>query len=429
MQQATATRPIERRGCRRVEDDLARPPLSQNGQWFAYRLSPLQGDSESSSRRHAAASRRQGDEVRGRRRRAGGAVAFSARFRVGGDARFSETVAAHAARGAGQHPRAAAAEPDERDDRESRDGRQGEYPEDSPVRVRRRASAAGSRCIATVPSRAAARAPRARRRRRGGRGGAAGAAADAPRDTRPRGTDLILRELKTGNELSIGNVVRVRLQQDGSRLALVIDAADQSRQRHPDPRHADAARSRRSKPATRSTNGWRGPRRRRARAAQGQRRSQLRERLFSVVGFTGFGAAARRRRSPTTRRTTSRFPAGMSISGNRRRNGPRAATRSSSASHVDESATRRPTRPPERAAADGEAPRTRAARCRRAATAADDAKNERPNLVIWHYKDPRLQSQQEVQETRDRQFNYLAHVPVEAKEVRPAGRRRSRRHR
>ena len=38
----------------------------------------------------------------------------------------------------------------------------------------------------------------------------------------------------------------------------------------------------------------------------------------------------------------------------------------------------------------------------------DDTNNERPNLVIWHYKDPRLQSQQIVQENADRNFNYVS---------------------
>ena len=32
---------------------------------------------------------------------------------------------------------------------------------------------------------------------------------------------------------------------------------------------------------------------------------------------------------------------------------------------------------------------------------------EKPDLVIWHYKDPRLQSQQQVQEETDKNFSYL----------------------
>jgi hypothetical protein len=32
--------------------------------------------------------------------------------------------------------------------------------------------------------------------------------------------------------------------------------------------------------------------------------------------------------------------------------------------------------------------------------------------VLWHYKDPRLQTQQEVQEARDRAYNYVAEYRV-----------------
>ena len=42
-----------------------------------------------------------------------------------------------------------------------------------------------------------------------------------------------------------------------------------------------------------------------------------------------------------------------------------------------------------------------------APTAAPDT-TERPDLVIWHYKDPRLQSQQQVQESSDKSYNYLS---------------------
>ena len=34
--------------------------------------------------------------------------------------------------------------------------------------------------------------------------------------------------------------------------------------------------------------------------------------------------------------------------------------------------------------------------------------DEKPGLVIWHWKDPRLQRAQELQANRDRNFNYLS---------------------
>src|SRR5262249_28400314 len=47
------------------------------------------------------------------------------------------------------------------------------------------------------------------------------------------------------------------------------------------------------------------------------------------------------------------------------------------------------------------------------ANAADN--DDKVDLVLWHYKDPRLQTQQEVQEARDRAFNYVAEYRVASK--------------
>ena len=49
----------------------------------------------------------------------------------------------------------------------------------------------------------------------------------------------------------------------------------------------------------------------------------------------------------------------------------------------------------------------RGAQGRGAGAAAGRPDAERPNLVIWHYKDPRLQTQQQVQEAADRALNYV----------------------
>jgi dipeptidyl aminopeptidase/acylaminoacyl peptidase len=51
------------------------------------------------------------------------------------------------------------------------------------------------------------------------------------------------------------------------------------------------------------------------------------------------------------------------------------------------------------------------------AQAAEGAANpdDKVDLVLWHYKDPRLQTQQEVQEARDRAYNYVAEYRVQPK--------------
>src|SRR5690606_33484790 len=40
---------------------------------------------------------------------------------------------------------------------------------------------------------------------------------------------------------------------------------------------------------------------------------------------------------------------------------------------------------------------------------------ERVDLVLWHWKDSRLQSMQQVQENRDRTFSYLAQYRLDSK--------------
>ena len=68
------------------------------------------------------------------------------------------------------------------------------------------------------------------RRGRGGRrrGAAAGGAAGGAAPERPRGTDLILRDLANGAELNVGNVSEFSFRKDGKLLALAIDAQDKA---------------------------------------------------------------------------------------------------------------------------------------------------------------------------------------------------------
>jgi dipeptidyl aminopeptidase/acylaminoacyl peptidase len=42
----------------------------------------------------------------------------------------------------------------------------------------------------------------------------------------------------------------------------------------------------------------------------------------------------------------------------------------------------------------------------------NEAQEENPSLILWHWKDPRLQSQQIVQEAQDRAFNYLSEYRI-----------------
>ena len=92
----------------------------------------------------------------------------------------------------------------------------------------------------------------------GAPGGGAGAASD-----RPKGSDLILRDLATGRDLNIGNVAEFAFDKSGRFLALVIDAADKAgngvQLRDMESGVVSGARQRQG----RHTRSWRGPERRR----------------------------------------------------------------------------------------------------------------------------------------------------------------------
>ena len=166
----------------------------------------------------------------------------------------------------------------------------------------------------------------------GGRGG--GAARMPPRDTAPRGTDLILRDLKTGSELSIGNVSEFALQQERP--------LSRARRSMPPSRSATAsrsatcrpARSRRSKRPPRSSSACPGPKtatrwsRSRARTIASTASVSSASLVTPASTPTGPRRSARRTIHPKTRR----FPPSSASARTARRRGPKRAMRSSSAS-------------------------------------------------------------------------------------------------
>ncbi len=236
----------------------------------------------------------------------------------------------------------------------------------------------------------------------GGRGGAGAAAAgDAPRDTRPKGTDLILRELKTGSELNIGNVSELGFNKSGKQLALVIDAADQAGNGVVirdmttgiiTPLETDKAFYERMTWAEEGDA---------LAILKGHDDRAWKERLYAVVGFSGFGAGAPKKTSYDPLKDKS-FPANMSISGNRAPQWTESRDAILFGIAAINKVERKGGGGDQSASGDNPPPATPPA-----AAAAEDT-SERPDLVIWHYKDPRLQSQQQVQENNDKQFSYLS---------------------
>ena len=385
--------------------------LSANGQWLAYRLSPLQGDSEVIVRSTSGDKEMKFPVGEG----AGGATTFSA------DSNWIAITTALTRR-------------------EAEAARRARRPVQNSVTVVnlatgdkvtipkiRRFEFAGETggWIALHrygPDTGGAGAGAAAEGGRGGRGGGGAAAANpnAPRDTRPRGTDLILRELKTGVEINIGNVSEFAFNKSGKSLAMLIDAADQAGNGiQIRDMAAGSVTSLDTDKAFYERLAW--TREGDALVAlKGKDDRQWRERMFGVVGFTGLGSGTPKRVAydPAEDKT---FPAGMSISGNR---APQWTEARDAITFGIASLTKVPPPAGGRGRGQGEGETAEGAGGRGAggnANAEDDTNNERPNLMIWHYKDPRLQSMQQVQETADRNFNYLAlYRPQDNKMIRLA---------
>jgi dipeptidyl aminopeptidase/acylaminoacyl peptidase len=230
----------------------------------------------------------------------------------------------------------------------------------------------------------------------------AGAGADAP-----RGTDLILRELATGNELNVGNVSDFAFTRDGRYLAFTIDARDkvgnglQLRDMT-----SGIVTVLDSGAATYERVTWTEKGDGLA-VLKGSEDRTLRDKRYAVVGFTSFG-------SGTPRKTVydpsadSTFPRDMTVSGNRDPRWTEDLQALLFGIHYPRLRDTAESAEGEGAAMNGP---------RESDSPAGGARNpdERVDLVLWHWQDSRLQSQQQVQEQRDRNFSYLAVYRVEPK--------------
>lgn len=229
----------------------------------------------------------------------------------------------------------------------------------------------------------------------GGRGGGPGGPA-----TRPQGADLLLHEIATSQLIPLGNVSDFAFDKSGEWLAWTVEARDQLgngvQLLH------TATRSIRSLDGAKATYArltW---------SEDGRALAVLRgatastDTLYSLVTFTDLAAAApvKTELDPAA---YAAFPAGMKISASRAPRwsddrttvffGIQEAKKGTTPAPAD-SAQRSDSAPSRPGAAD--------------ARATDDPDDEKPQLVIWHYLDPRLQRAQEVQENTDRSFSYLS---------------------
>jgi dienelactone hydrolase len=216
------------------------------------------------------------------------------------------------------------------------------------------------------------------------------------------GSDLILHELATGRDLTLGNVGDFAFDKKGLWLALVIATRDQA---------GNGVQLRNMKTAAlHQLEGGKANYEQLGWTEKGDAFTVLRgvedkdakAKRYSVLGFTDLGATPRTivydpRNDPS-------FPAGMTISPNRK---PYFADDLDAIFFGIHALARDSSRP-----ADGT--RSKGRRGKRSETLAAPpagkagAGKDKPELVIWHWRDDRLQPMQQVQARLDRLFSYLA---------------------
>jgi dipeptidyl aminopeptidase/acylaminoacyl peptidase len=234
----------------------------------------------------------------------------------------------------------------------------------------------------------------------------------APDAEKWNGSDLILRDLATGNELNTGNVSEFAFDKKGQWLAVIIDAQGMSgngvQLRNLTTSAMlplDSAR------ATYKGLSW---------TEKGDGLAVLRgtedkayqDKFYSVVAFTDLGGKVPRKiiYDPKTDKT---FPSGMTISANRSPNWTEDLTavlfgivEPRKKDKTDEDKDK-----PEKGEADKKpADREDQEDPKGGRRGVPPTDPDRPDLVIWHWSDHRLQSQQQVQANTDRNYSYLSLV-------------------
>lgn len=225
------------------------------------------------------------------------------------------------------------------------------------------------------------------------------AAAPEPAD-KPQGSDLILLDLASGAELNLGNISDFSFDKKGNWFAWIVDAQDKlGNGINLRNMSTGAVTTLDSAKATYKSLNW---------TEKGDGLAVVRgvddkrwdDKLYTLVAFKNFNESGTPEKLVYDPTKDNSFPAGMTISAERR---PAWMADLSEVTFGIHDLT-----PKEQKG--------------RAATKGDDSSakvEDKPDLIIWHWKDSRLQSMQQVQENRDKNFSYLcAWIPGENKFVR-----------
>ncbi len=227
-----------------------------------------------------------------------------------------------------------------------------------------------------------------------------------PAPERATGSDLILRELASSNELNVGNVADFAFDKKGAWLAWTIDANEKSgngvQVRNMSngavlPLDSDKAVYR----GLNWTEKGEG-----LTAVKGIEDKGFEDKLYSVVAFNfTSGTPSKTTYNP---KDDKDFPANLTISPNR--NPTWTEDMSAMLFGLQEVKKKKPGDKTGDDQAAPNAPPNPAAMARR-----NQEEPEKPDLVLWHWQDKRLQSQQQVEEPRDKNFSYLATYRVAEK--------------
>jgi dipeptidyl aminopeptidase/acylaminoacyl peptidase len=231
----------------------------------------------------------------------------------------------------------------------------------------------------------------------------------APPSDKPTGTDLILYELSSNNQLNVGNVSDFGFDKKGNWLAFVIDAAEKSgngiQLRN---MSSGAVMLLESDKANYRSLNWN---------EKGEAFAVLKtvedkrfeDKLYSVIGFSNLSANARK--VTFDPKDDKSFPTAMTISPNR----PPDWSEDMSSLLFGISPVKKKVGADK--AADDKAKETeeKPDPAKAAMEAMKRDEPDKPDMVIWHWKDKRLQSQQQVQEGFDKNFSFLSVYRIDEK--------------
>ena len=223
------------------------------------------------------------------------------------------------------------------------------------------------------------------------------------------GSDLVLRELATGKEWNIGNVSEFAFDKKGNYLAWIVDALGMSGNGiQVRDMATGVVTSLDSDKASYKSLNWT-EKGEALGALKGKEEKGFEDKFFSLVGFTGFPVKKMEMVSYDPKEDKT-FPAGMTISGNR----IPAFTDNLDAILFGIVEPKKKTDSKDE---PKEASTEKAAEAKpEPKTPADElVEEDTPDLVIWHWLDKRLQSQQQVQENQDKNFSYLSVYRIKEK--------------